>query len=119
MRNSVSSEHALPRRCTSAVAGEPWGFVRDRPGSVIWPWIGEQYEPGGVALLGLNYRNGDTEATVALEYLAASNDAEQLQQGHYKSKFGSDFPTARWRRQPPCSPASTTSGPPSSLLQAP
>jgi Uracil DNA glycosylase superfamily len=74
------------------VAGEPWGFVRDRPGSVIWPWIGEQYEPGGVALLGLNYRNGDTEATVALEYLAASNDAEQLQQGHYKSKFRSDFP---------------------------
>lgn len=73
-------------------AGEPWGFARDRPGSIIWPWIGEHYQPGGVALLGLNYRNGDTEATVALEYLAAYNDARQLARGRRRSDFNSDFP---------------------------
>jgi hypothetical protein len=44
--------------------GEPWGLPGDRPGSIIWPWIGENYNTGSVVLLTLNFRSGDDDATV-------------------------------------------------------
>lgn len=77
---------------TKPVAGEPWGYAGDKPGSIFWPWIGERYDRGGVAIVGLNFRSADSEATVALEYLAAKNDREDLASGAFKSRFGSHFP---------------------------
>jgi hypothetical protein len=69
---------------------EPWGYKQDLPGSVIWPWIGKNYKQGGLAVLGLNFRDGDDEATVALEYLAAHNDLGRFTSG--RRQRGSAFP---------------------------
>lgn len=63
--------------------GESWGLPGDRPGSIIWPWIGEQYKTDGVVLLTLNFRSGDDDATVALEYLAAKHALSSLK-ANYK-----------------------------------
>lgn len=49
----------------------------------IWPWIGEHYEIDRVVLLTLNFRSGDDEATVALEYLAAKHALSSLE-ANYK-----------------------------------
>jgi hypothetical protein len=71
---------------------EQYGFDCDDPGSVIWPWVGEEYRPGGVALLTLNFRSGDGEATVALEYLAAWHAKKQLREGRRRdTNFNSAF----------------------------
>lgn len=79
------SANARPRRA------EKWGYDGDLPGSIIWPWAGKHYKRGGVAVLGLNFRDGDNEATVALEYLAAHNDLEQFASGHRQRQRGSAF----------------------------
>src|SRR4051794_33403007 len=56
---------ALHRECPSA--NHCWADARDRvskradgpwsgdeDGSIFWPWVGDQYKPGGVAVIGLN-----------------------------------------------------------------
>jgi hypothetical protein len=69
---------------------EKWGYSRDLPGCITWPWVGKHYKLGGVAVLGLNFRDSDSETTVALEYLAAHNDLELFASG--RRQKGSAFP---------------------------
>ena len=60
---SARAAPPLDERCLDAAAcwaslpdaarprtGERWGFARDMPGCMLWPWIGERYTPGGVAI---------------------------------------------------------------------
>lgn len=87
----TAGEHS--RKRLGPLGAEPWGFARDRPGPIIWPWVGEYYESDRVALLTLNFRSSDIEATVALEYLAAWHTRESLKRGrkrdpHSDSVFG-------------------------------
>lgn len=84
LHKACDDRHACWRGLPEAARpkkAEPWGLPGDKPGSIIWPWIGERYRPGGVVLLTLNFRSSDTEATVALEYLAAWHVRENLRAG--------------------------------------
>ncbi len=94
----------LPDKAKPGLAAS-LGYARDRPGSIMWPWVGEQYDRGGVAIVGLNFRSDDREATVALEYRVAVNDRDDLRSGAFKSAFGSNFPYGRLPPPLPCSPA--------------
>lgn len=67
------------------------GFKQDRAGSIVWPWVGRNYETGGVAVAGLNLRTNWEEPSVALEYMIADNDREQFVNNRRRSKHDSNF----------------------------
>jgi hypothetical protein len=55
-------------------------------GSISWPWIGQDYRPGGLAILALNLHLRDEWfAAFALEYAVAATQIEQLRLGRRRS----------------------------------
>ncbi len=50
----------------------------------MWPWVGERYAASRLVLVTLNFRSGDDEASVALEYLAAEHVRDSLEAGRKK-----------------------------------
>ncbi len=75
----------LPEAARPHAGDRSYGLSGDEPGSIIWPWVGEHYASAGVVLLTLNFKSSDTEASVALEYLAAWHTRESLEAGHERS----------------------------------
>jgi hypothetical protein len=106
---ALYERHGLIR---DAIAPPLWGFCpngadcwraawKDRPtegpedGGISLPWIGPEYEPGGVVVLGINFNdaNGLTRA-----YEIAPADADEMAAGWRRVTYGietyrgSDFP---------------------------
>ncbi len=90
---------ALHRCCPSAL--DCWAREQDRlprvfpatnnlgeSGSIFWPWVGEQYKPGGVCLVSLNINNAkktdDASWSIAVEYTIAELAIDALEQGGYR-----------------------------------
>jgi len=97
---------ALHRCCPSA--SECWAGEQDRvprvfpacnnsatekPGessSIFWPWVGEQYRPGGVCLVSLNLNNAKASGrdwwTIGVEYAIAEHAFDAFEHGKRSSQ---------------------------------
>lgn len=89
---SAERAPALHRECPSADAC--WADARDRvstqadgpwsgdqDGSIFWPWIGDQYKPGGVAVVGLNINHAGGWWSITEEYAIKADEFPSLESG--------------------------------------
>jgi hypothetical protein len=61
-------------------------------GSIFWPYIGREYRPGGVCLLGWNINHDGSEwYGLQEEFVIADHDAARLAAGHTASEWRSMF----------------------------